>query len=138
MGGWGMRPSWWAYILVMILTSAVAYQLSNQSSLTSRSLGVSDKTEQHPLDQKSDRPLIYNNETQLQNVDSAPADLKPDPLPSDQHHAGLEEDSGGTGAVSVSAGLQPDPLPSHQDQARLEDSAGTGAIESPAPNDTKQ
>jgi hypothetical protein len=105
-----MRTSWWAWacIFIGVLTCSVAYQHFNQPSLPAVSLGASEPSERHPLDQKPEQPLTYKHEARLQDVDSAPA------------------------------GLEPDPLPNAQKEARLEDATSPGAAERPELNDIKQ
>jgi hypothetical protein len=103
-----MRTAWWACTFIVVLTSSVAYQLSSQPLLLDRSSGVSAESERPPLDQKSDRPLVYNDEARLQDVPSAPPDSKSDRRPI------------------------------AQDQARLEDAAGIAPVEHSEPNRANQ
>jgi hypothetical protein len=70
---------------------------------------ASEPSARPPLDQKPEQPVPSKDEARLQDVDSVPAGFKP----SDQ-------------------------LAHPQREARLEDAAGTGPIDSPEPNDTKQ
>ena len=98
----GMRPSWWAFILIGFLTCSVTYQLTHQSSLPNQLPAGSDESKPQPLDQKSDRPLIDKDEARLPEGDSSPAVLKPDQLPVAQDQASLE-DAAGTGANSSSS-----------------------------------
>jgi len=145
-----MRPSWWAFILLGVLTGSVTYQLTNQSLLPNQLPIVSDESRPQPVDQKSDRPLIGKDQARLQESDSSSAVLKPDQLPVAQDQASLE-DTPGTGANTSSndiarlqegdsspAVLKPDQLPVAQDQASLEDAAGSGANGSSNSNDIKQ
>src|SRR5215831_11749056 len=67
-----MRTAWWACTFIFVLTCSVAYQLSSQPLLLDRPSGVSARSERPPLDQKSDRPLVHNDEARLQDVPSAP------------------------------------------------------------------
>jgi soluble lytic murein transglycosylase-like protein len=103
-----MRTAWWACTFIVVLTCSVAYQLSSQPLLLDRSSGVSAESERPPLDQKSDRPLVYNDEARLQDVPSAPPDSKSDRRPI------------------------------AQDQARLQDAAGTAPVEHSEPNRANQ
>ena len=105
--------TWWAYICVGVLTCSVAYQHFNQPSLPTGSVGSSEQSEWHPLAQRPELPLTYKDDGRLdegrvQDVDSAPAALKPDQLPNAQK------------------------------EARLEDTTGTVTIEHSDRNDTKQ
>ena len=103
-----VRTAWWACTFIVVLTSSVAYQLSSQHLLLDRSSGVSAESERPPLDQESDRPLVYNDEARLQDVPSAPPDSKSDRRPI------------------------------AQDQARLEDAAGIAPVEHSEPNRANQ
>ena len=103
-----IRTAWWACTFIVVLTCSVAYQLSSQPLLPDRSSGVSAESERPPLDQKSDRSLVYNDEARLQDVPSAPPDSKSDRRPI------------------------------AQDQARLEDAAGTAPVEHSEPNRASQ
>jgi len=98
-----MRTSWWAYICVVVLTCSVAYQHFNQPSLPTGSVGSSDQSERHPFEQKPELPLTYKDDGRLeegrvQDVDSAPAALKPDQLPNAQKEAYPED---ATGTVTI-------------------------------------
>src|SRR5437762_6282947 len=117
-----MRPAWWAYVLMGVLTCSVTYPFLYQPSLPSPPLGVSDEFERRPVDHNSDRPLIHKETARLQDVDPAPDDLKPDQLPiaKDQER------------------LKADQLPIAQHQARLQVAVVTDTIELSAPNDTQQ
>jgi len=106
--GAGMRTCWWACICVGVLTCSAAYQHFKQPSLPTGSVGASEQSERHAVEQKPERPLTYKDEGPLHDVDSA------------------------------AAGLEPDQLPNAQKEARLEDAAGTGTIEHSELNDTKQ
>lgn len=108
-----MRPAWWAYILLVVLTCSVTYQLLAQPLLLGRSLGLSDASERPRLDQKSDRPLIYQIDARLQDIPSSAADSKADrlPLAKDQSRP---EDAAGTAANEVS-----DPNPANQNLSYL-------------------
>ena len=106
--GAGMRTYWWACICVGVLTCSAAYQHFKQPSLPTGSVGASEQSERHAVEQKPEQPLTYKDEGRLHDVDSAPA------------------------------GLERDQLPSAQKEARLEDAAGTGTIEHSELNDTKQ
>src|SRR5215510_12544609 len=83
-GGAVMRTAWWACSLIVVLTSSVAYQLSSQPLLLDRSSGVSAESERPPLDHKSDRLLVYNDEARLHDVPSAPPDSYRRPIAQDQ------------------------------------------------------
>ena len=85
-----MRTSWWACIVVGVLTCSAAYLLFNQS-LPTASPGTSEQSERHLLDQKPEQPLAYNDERRLQDVDPAPAGLEPDQLSNAQNEARLED-----------------------------------------------
>lgn len=106
--GAGMRTCWWACICVGVLTCSAAYQHFKQPSLPTGSVGASEQSERHAVEQKPEQPLTYKDEGPLHDVDSAPA------------------------------GLERDQLPNAQKEARLEDAAGTGTIEHSELNDTKQ
>ena len=106
--GAGMRTCWWACICVGVLTCSAAYQHFKQPSLPTGSVGASEQSERHAVEQKPERPLTYKDEGPLHDVDSA------------------------------AAGLEPDQLPNAQKEARLEDAAGTVTIEHSELNDTKQ
>ena len=106
--GAGMRTYWWACICVGVLTCSAAYQHFKQPSLPTGSVGASEQSERHAVEQKPEQPLTYKDEGPLHDVDAAPA------------------------------GLERDQLPSAQKEARLEDAAGTGTIEHSELNDTKQ
>ena len=106
--GAGMRTYWWACICVGVLTCSAAYQHFKQPSLPTGSVGASEQSERHAVEQKPEQPLTYKDEGRLHDVDSAPA------------------------------GLERDQLPSAQKEARLEDAAGAGTIEHSELNDTKQ
>ena len=106
--GAGMRTCWWACICVGALTCSAAYQHFKQPSLPTGSVGASEQSERHAVEQKPEQPLTYKDEGPLHDVDSA------------------------------AAGLEPDQLPNAQKEARLEDAAGTGTIEHSELNDTKQ
>ena len=106
--GAGMRTYWWACICVGVLTCSAAYQHFKQPSLPTGSVGASEQSERHAVEQKPEQPLTYKDEGPLHDVDSAPA------------------------------GLEPDQLPNAQKEARLEDAAGTVTIEHSELNDTKQ
>ena len=106
--GAGMRTCWWACICVGVLTCSAAYQHFKQPSLPTGSVGASEQSERHAVEQKPEQPLTYKDEGPLHDVDSA------------------------------AAGLERDQLPNAQKEARLEDAAGTGTIEHSELNDTKQ
>lgn len=99
--GAGMRTCWWACICVGVLTCSAP-------SLLTGSVGASEQSERHAVEQKPEQPLTYKDEGPLHDVDSA------------------------------AAGLEPDQLPNAQKEARLEDAAGTVTIEHSELNDTKQ
>src|SRR4051812_13222074 len=103
-----MRTSWWACTFIVVLTSSVAYQLSSHPLLPDRSSVVSAESERPPVDQKSDQPLVHNDEARLADAPSAPPD-------------------------STS-----DRRPIAQDQARLEDAAGIAPVEHSEPNRANQ
>src|SRR5215471_15112545 len=100
-----MRTAWRAYTLIVVLTSSVAIvvltssvaivvltsSVAYQPLLLDRSSGVSAESERPPLDQKSDRPLVYNDEARLQDVPSAPPDSKSDRRPIAHDQARLED-----------------------------------------------
>jgi hypothetical protein len=92
-----MRISWWAYILAVVLTCSVAYRHLNERSLPTESVGPSERSERHPLEQKTELPLTHEDEARLQDSDSAPAALEPD-QPSDSQR---EETHLGNAAGSV-------------------------------------
>jgi hypothetical protein len=104
-----MRPSWWPFVLVGILTCSVTYQLTSWSRFPNQSPGLSDGPKSQPLDQNSDQPLdqksiqplIDKDEARLPDSDSSAAVLQPDPLPAAQDHAPAE-DAAGTGASELS------------------------------------
>jgi hypothetical protein len=104
-----MRPAWWAGTFLVVLTCSVTYQLSSQPLLLDQPSGVSNGPEQPPLDQKSDRPLVYKDEARL------PPDAPSDP-----------------------AASKSDRLPMAQHQARLEDAAGAAPVEPSEPNSAKR
>ena len=106
--GAGMRTCWWACICVGVLTCSAAYQHFKQPSLPTGSVGASEQSERHAVEQKPEQPLTYKDEGPLHDVDSA------------------------------AAGLEPDQFSIAQKEARLEDAAGTGTIEHSELNDTKQ
>ena len=106
--GAGMRTCWWACICVGVLTCSAAYQHFKQPSFPTGSVGASEQSERHAVEQKPEQPLTYKDEGPLHDVDSA------------------------------AAGLEPDQLPNAQKEARLEDAAGTVTIEHSELNDTKQ
>ena len=103
-----MRTCWWASICVGVLTCSAAYQHFKQPSLPTGSVGASEQSERHAVEQKPEQPLTYKDEGPLDDVDSA------------------------------AAGLEPDQLPNAQKEARLEDAAGIVPIEHSELNDTKQ
>ena len=72
------------------------------------SVGASEQSERHAIEQKLEQPLTYKDEGPLHDVDSAPAVL------------------------------EPDQLPNAQKEARLEDAARSGTIKRSELNDTKQ
>ncbi len=96
-----MRTCWWACICVGVLTCSAP-------SLPTGSVGASEQSERHAVEQKPEQPLTYKDEGPLHHVDPA------------------------------AAGLEPDQLPNAQKEARLEDAAGTVTIERSELNDTKQ
>jgi hypothetical protein len=106
--GAGMRTCWWACICVGVLTYSAAYQHFKQPSLPTGSVGASEQSERHAVEQKPQQPLTYKDEGPLHDVDSA------------------------------DGGLKRDQLPNAQKEARLEDAAGTGTIEHSELNDIKQ
>src|SRR5262247_2473793 len=114
-GGAVMRTAWWACSLIVVLTSSVAYQLSSQPLLPDRSSGVSAESERPPLDHKSDRLLVYNNEARLHDVPSASPDSS-DRRPIAQDQARLED------AASIAP----------------EDAAGIAPVERSEPNRANQ
>ncbi|HEX3990385.1 MAG TPA: transglycosylase SLT domain-containing protein, partial [Acetobacteraceae bacterium] len=103
-----MRPWLWAFILTVVLTSTVAYQLANWASWPSQSPVVADEANPQPLDQKSDRLPPNTAEAQLQQS-NAPAVV-----------------------------LKSDELPAAGEQAPPEDVPSTGTIELATPSETKQ
>jgi hypothetical protein len=123
-----MRPSWWAFILIGVVTGSVVYQLTDQSSLPDQTPVVADESKPQPPDQKSDQPLIKKDEARLQDGDSSPAVLKSDQLPVAQEQAPQEQ------APQEQATQQQ----ATQQQATLEDAAGTGANDFSESNSTKQ
>ena len=72
------------------------------------SVGASEQSERHAIEQKPEQPLTYKNEGPLHDVDSAPVVL------------------------------EPNQLPNAQKEARLEDAARSGTIKRSELNDTKQ
>jgi hypothetical protein len=111
-----MRPWWWACALAAVLTCSVTYLLLNQSFIPDRPLVASDESVRPSLDQNPDRPVADKDQARVQDVESAPADLKQDQLPV----------------------AQQDQLPVAQEEARLEDASRPEAVEPSSPNDTKQ
>jgi hypothetical protein len=103
-----MRISWWACLCAGILACSAAYQQFKQPSAPTWSVGASEQSVRHAVDQKSEQSLPYKDEERLQNADLAPADL------------------------------QPDQLPNAQKEARLEDAVGTVTAEHSEVNDTKK
>lgn len=103
-----MRTCWWACICVGVLTCSAAYQHFKQPSLPTGSVGASEQSERHAVEQEPEQPLTYKDEGPLHDVDSA------------------------------AAGLEPDQLPNAQKEARLDDAGGTVTIEHSELNDTKQ
>jgi hypothetical protein len=75
-----MRPWWWAFVLIGVVTCSVVYQLTDQFSLPDRSPVVAGESQPQPPDQKSDQPLINKDQARLQDGDSSLAALKPDQL----------------------------------------------------------
>jgi hypothetical protein len=94
MGNAVMRTAWWACTFIVLLTSAVAYELSSQPLLPDRSSGVSSESERPPVDQKSDRPFVHTDEARLQDAPSAPPDSESDRRPIAQEQARLEDPTG--------------------------------------------
>jgi len=86
-----MRISWWACIVVGVLTCWAAYQHVNQPSLPTRSPAASEQSEQRPLDQEREQAVAYKDEARLPDVDPVPAALEPDQLPPAQKEARLED-----------------------------------------------
>jgi hypothetical protein len=86
-----MRTAWWACTFIVILTSSVAYQLSSQPLPSDRSSGVTAGSEQPPVDQEPDRPLVHTEEARLQDAPSAPPDSTSDRPPIAQEQARLED-----------------------------------------------
>jgi hypothetical protein len=86
-----MRISWWLYLFAGILTCSAAYPLLNQPPLVTGSLGEFKQPERHSLDQKAKQPFSDQDERQSQNVGSAPAGLKPDPVFGARKEARLED-----------------------------------------------
>ena len=66
-----MRTCWWACICVGVLTCSAP-------SLPAGSVGASEQSERHAVEQKPEQPLTYKDEGPLHQVDSAAAGLKPD------------------------------------------------------------
>ena len=122
-GDVGMRPSWWAFILVGVVTGSVIYQLGNESSVPDQSPVVAGESKPQPLDQKSDLALTEKDQARLQDIDSAPADLKQDQLPAAQQ--------------DQLPAAQQDQLPVAQQEARLEDASRPEAAEPSSPSETE-
>jgi hypothetical protein len=85
-----MRPSWWAYLFMGVLTCSVAFLLFNQPSLLNRSADVAAESERQPADELSDRSPITKDEARP-DVDSIAADLTPEQLSIAQDHARIED-----------------------------------------------
>lgn len=96
-----MRIRWWACIGVGVLICLAAYQHFMQPSLPSGSVGVTEQSERHAVEQKSEQSLAYKDEEQLPEVAAAPAGLEPDPPPSAQKEA-HPEDAAGVGTIEHS------------------------------------
>ena len=80
------------------LTCLVAYQHSSQPSLpTETPEAETSATSEQPLDQKPQPPLAAKDEARLAVDDSAPAVVEPDPAPTAQKEARLED---ATGAIT--------------------------------------
>jgi hypothetical protein len=139
-----MRPWWWAFILIGVVTCSVVYQLTDQFSLPDRSPVVAGESQPQPPDQKFDQPLINKDQARLQDGDSSLAALKPDQLPVAQEQA-LPEQAPREQATHEQ-GPQEQEAPQQQvpqqqvpqEQATLEDAPGTGTNDSPDSNDVKQ
>ena len=86
-----MRTSWWAYILMGVLTCSVAYPQFSQSPLPAGLLAASEPAERHLLNQKAEQPVATKDESRLPDPDPAPAGLKSDQLPHAQQEARLED-----------------------------------------------
>jgi hypothetical protein len=95
-----MRAFWWVCICVGGLTCSAAYQHFMQLSLLTGSMGVSEQSELHAVEQKSERPFTYKDEGPMHDADSAPG-LEPDQLPNAQKEARLE-DAADTGTIEHS------------------------------------
>ena len=63
-------------------------------SLPTGSVGASEQSERHAVEQKPEQPLTYKDERPLHHVDPAAAGLQPDQLPNAQKEAGLEHAAG--------------------------------------------
>jgi hypothetical protein len=89
-----MRISWWACIFVGVLTCSAAYRHFNQPSLPAESVGASQQSERHPVDQKPGQPLADKDQSRLQDVDSGPAGSESDQSPNARREARLEDATG--------------------------------------------
>jgi hypothetical protein len=96
-----MRPWWWAFILVGILTFSVTYQLTSWSRFPSQSLSLSDEPKSQSLDQKSDQRVVDKDAVRLPDLNSSAAAVQPDPALAVQGHAPAE-DAAGTDANELS------------------------------------
>jgi hypothetical protein len=107
-----MRPALWACIVIgvaacaVVTCAAATYQFLAQPPLPNASVGVGGPSEPRPIDRNSDRPSIHKDEARLQDVDAAPADLKPDRTPAARDREGPAS-TVGTGAVEFSAADEP-------------------------------
>jgi transglycosylase-like protein with SLT domain len=110
-----MRPSWWAFILVGVVTGSVLYQLTNESSVPDQAPVVADVPAPQPLEQKSELTPAEKDQARVQDVELAPAESKQDQLPV----------------------AQQDQLPVAQQEARLEDASRPEAVELTNPTDTE-
>jgi hypothetical protein len=144
-----MRPWWWAFVLIGVVTCSVVYQLTDQFSLPDRSPVVAGESQPQPPDQKSDQPLINKDQARLQDGDSSLAALKPDQLPVAQEQALPEQASREEAPREQATQEQEAPqqqvpqqqVPQQQvpqEQATLEDAPSTGTNDSPDTNDVKQ
>jgi len=89
-----MRPSWWAFVLMGVLTCWVVYQLTHPSWFPNQPPGLSEEPKPQPLDQKPDLPPIDKDQARLPDGDASPAVLPPDPLPAAQEQVPPEPAAG--------------------------------------------
>ncbi|AMN43159.1 transglycosylase family protein [Rhodoplanes sp. Z2-YC6860] len=78
-----MRTSWWAGVatcmVVGAVTCLVGYRHFNPSPAPTETLGVSERSDGHSVDQKTTPPATDKDQARLQDADVEPADLSPAP-----------------------------------------------------------